>query len=98
MSIPSTEPGRDARVVEPARQQLESGRYRKGTIMSLGDKAKHSAEELAAKVKQGVGKATDNEELEAEGHVEEKKADLKQVGDELKDAGERTKDVFTDKD
>lgn len=66
--------------------------------MSLGDKAKHAAEEAAAKVKQGVGKVTDDEELEAEGHIEEKKADLKQTGDALKDAGERAKDVFTDKD
>lgn len=66
--------------------------------MGVGDKAKHTAEELAAKVKQGVGKATDDEELEAEGHVEEKQADLKQVGDEISDAGERVKDVFTDRD
>jgi uncharacterized protein YjbJ (UPF0337 family) len=66
--------------------------------MGLGDKAKHSAEELKGKVKQGVGKATDDESLEAEGHADETKADLKQVGDEMKDAGDRVKDVFTDRD
>ena len=66
--------------------------------MGIGDKAKHQAEEAGAKIKQGVGKMTGNEEMEAEGHVDEAKADMKQAGDEVKDAGERAKDVFTDRD
>ena len=58
--------------------------------MGADDKTQHKAEEMVGKVKQGVGKATDNERLEAEGHAEETKADLKQAGDKVKDA-------FTDK-
>ncbi|GGR17913.1 CsbD family protein [Agromyces mediolanus] len=66
--------------------------------MGLGDKAKHAAEELAGKAKQGIGKATGNEELEAEGRAEEAKADLKQAGDKAKDAGNDVKDAFTGRD
>ena len=58
--------------------------------MGADDKTQHKAEEMVGKVKQGVGKATDNERLEAEGHAEETKANLKQAGDKVKDA-------FTDK-
>ncbi|GAA2447544.1 MULTISPECIES: CsbD family protein [Agromyces] len=66
--------------------------------MGLGDKAKHAAEELAGKAKQGIGKATGNEELEAEGRADEAKADLKQAGDKAKDAGNDVKDAFTGRD
>ncbi|MCD2443587.1 CsbD family protein [Agromyces sp. SYSU K20354] len=64
--------------------------------MGVGDKAKHQAEEAVGKVKQGVGKATGDERLEAEGHAEETKADLKQAGDEAKDVGKKVKDAFSD--
>ena len=65
--------------------------------MGADDKMQHQAEEMVGKVKQGVGKATGNERLEAEGHADEKKADLKQAGDEMKDVGDKVKDAFTDK-
>jgi uncharacterized protein YjbJ (UPF0337 family) len=55
--------------------------------MSGVDKAKNKAEELAGKGKEAVGDATDNRDLEAEG-----KAD--QVSGNLKQAGEKIKDVF----
>jgi uncharacterized protein YjbJ (UPF0337 family) len=55
--------------------------------MSSEDKAKNKGEQLKGKVKEGAGKATGNEELEAEG-----KAD--QVSGNLKDAGEKVKDAF----
>jgi uncharacterized protein YjbJ (UPF0337 family) len=55
--------------------------------MSTEDKAKNKGEQLQGKVKEGAGKATGNEELEAEG-----KAD--QVSGNLKDAGEKVKDAF----
>ena len=54
--------------------------------MGLGDKAKHAAEEAGGKLKEGAGKATDNERLEAEGKTDQTKADLKQAGDDVKDA------------
>jgi len=56
--------------------------------MALDDKIDNKAEELGGKVKEGLGKATDDERLEAEG-----KAD--QTGSNLKQAGEKIKDAFT---
>lgn len=58
--------------------------------MGIGDDIKHNAEELGGKIKEGVGKATDDRSLEAEG-----KGD--QVGANLKKAGDDVKDAFTDK-
>jgi uncharacterized protein YjbJ (UPF0337 family) len=55
--------------------------------MSGIDKMKNKAEELGGKGKEAVGDATDNRDLEAEG-----KAD--QVSGNLKQAGEKVKDVF----
>jgi len=53
--------------------------------MSFLDKAKDKAEELIGKGKQGVGEATDNEELKNEGKADEAKGDLKQAGEKVKD-------------
>jgi uncharacterized protein YjbJ (UPF0337 family) len=55
--------------------------------MSGIDKMKNKAEELGGKGKETVGDATDNRDLQAEG-----KAD--QVSGNLKQAGEKVKDVF----
>jgi len=51
------------------------------------DKLSNKAEELGGKVKEGTGKATGDKDLEAEG-----KGD--QAGANLKQAGEKVKDVF----
>ncbi len=51
-----------------------------------GDKMSHKGEELGGKVKEGTGKVTGNESLEAEGHADQTKANLKQAGDDVKDA------------
>lgn len=56
--------------------------------MGIGDKAKHAAEDAKGHVKEGAGKLTDNEKLEAEGKMDQAKADLKQAGDNVKDAFE----------
>ena len=53
--------------------------------MGIGDKARHAMEEAGGKVKEGVGKLTDNERLEAEGKVDQAKADVKQAGENIKD-------------
>jgi len=55
--------------------------------MGLDDKISNKAEELKGHGKETTGKATDNEQLEAEG-----KGD--QAGANLKQAGEKVKDVF----
>jgi uncharacterized protein YjbJ (UPF0337 family) len=52
----------------------------------MGDKASHKSEEFGGKMKEGAGKLTDNERLEAEGKADQSKANLKQAGDNVKDA------------
>ena len=50
------------------------------------DKAENYAEEKVGEAKQAVGKATDNEDLEAEGKKDKAKGSLKQAGEKAKDA------------
>jgi uncharacterized protein YjbJ (UPF0337 family) len=54
--------------------------------MGLDDKIRNESEEAAGKVKEGAGKLTDDERLEAEGKGEQAKANLKQAGEKVKDA------------
>ena len=54
--------------------------------MGLDDKIDNASQDTAGKVKEGVGRATDNERLEAEGKGDQAAADLKQRGEHLKDA------------
>ncbi len=54
--------------------------------MGLDDKIKNQAEELGGKAKEGVGHHTGDRDLEAEGHGDQTKADLKQAGEDVKDA------------
>jgi uncharacterized protein YjbJ (UPF0337 family) len=53
--------------------------------MANEDKVAHKATEVKGKVKEGVGRATDDEELEAEGKVDQAEGNLKQAGDKVKD-------------
>jgi uncharacterized protein YjbJ (UPF0337 family) len=53
--------------------------------MAFDDKVDNKSEELGGKVKEGVGKATDDEQLEAEGKVDQKSSKLKQAGENIKD-------------
>ncbi|WP_269451811.1 CsbD family protein [Tessaracoccus coleopterorum] len=57
----------------------------RGGIMGIDDKIGNAAQEAAGKLKEGVGKATDNERLEAEGRADQAKADVKQAGEKIKD-------------
>jgi uncharacterized protein YjbJ (UPF0337 family) len=57
--------------------------------MGADDKIENKAEELRGKVKEGVGEATDDEELEAQGRADQAKADIKQAGEKVKDAFRR---------
>jgi uncharacterized protein YjbJ (UPF0337 family) len=52
-----------------------------GAEENLGNKA----EELNGKVKEGVGRATDDPTLEAEGHEDQAKGNLKQAAEKVKD-------------
>jgi uncharacterized protein YjbJ (UPF0337 family) len=53
--------------------------------MGLGDKIENKAEELKGQAKEHAGKATDDPELEAEGHGDQVKGNLKQAGEKIKD-------------
>ncbi|WP_286930877.1 MULTISPECIES: CsbD family protein [Aeromicrobium] len=54
--------------------------------MGLDDKLKNTAEDLKGKGKEATGKATDDEKLEAEGKGDQAKSDIKQAGENVKDA------------
>ena len=54
--------------------------------MSLANKAKNKGEELKGQAKEQAGKATGDEDLQAEGEVDEAKGNLKQAGEKVKDA------------
>jgi len=59
---------------------------REGTAMSGADKIKNETEKLVGKGKEAVGDATDDERLQAEGKGDQVKANLKQAGENVKDA------------
>ena len=54
--------------------------------MSIGDKLENMKDDLVGKAKEATGKVTDNERLEAGGRVEQSGADLRQAGEKVKDA------------
>lgn len=54
--------------------------------MGLDDKIGNAAEDAKGKAKEAVGKATDDDSLEAEGHADQTKADFKKAGENIKDA------------
>ncbi|MGF0115034.1 CsbD family protein [Promicromonospora sp. Marseille-Q5078] len=54
--------------------------------MGVGDKMKHAAEDAAGKLKEGAGRASDDEQLEAEGKADQSRASLKKAGEHVKDA------------
>ena len=53
--------------------------------MSGMDKIKNKAEELGGEGKEHLGKATDNEQLESEGKADQAKGNIKQAGEKIKD-------------
>jgi len=54
--------------------------------MGNDDKIRNTAEDLKGKAKEGIGKVTDNERLEAEGRADQSAANIKQAGENVKDA------------
>ncbi len=53
--------------------------------MGLDDKIGNTGEEMSGKAKEGMGRATDDERLEAEGKGDQTQANLKQAGEKIKD-------------
>ena len=54
--------------------------------MSGEDKLRNKGQELKGQAKEGVGRATDDEQLEAEGRADQSKGNFKQAGEKAKDA------------
>jgi uncharacterized protein YjbJ (UPF0337 family) len=54
--------------------------------MTTADKAKNSAQRAKGKVKETAGKATGNDKLRAKGKADQTKGNLKQAGENVKDA------------
>ena len=53
--------------------------------MGTDDKLQNVAKEKMGEAKEAVGKASDDERLESEGKTDQTKADLKQAGEKVKD-------------
>jgi uncharacterized protein YjbJ (UPF0337 family) len=62
--------------------------------MGLDDKVSNKAEDLGGKAKEGTGKATGDEQLEAEGKGDQANASLKDGVEKVKDAAGDVKDAF----
>jgi uncharacterized protein YjbJ (UPF0337 family) len=54
--------------------------------MGTDDKLRNQGEDLKGKAKETVGRATDDEELEAAGRTDQAKSSVKQAGEKVKDA------------
>lgn len=63
--------------------------------MGAEDKASNTFKDAKGKVKETVGKATDNEQLEGEGKADQVEASIKDGVENLKDAAGNVKDAFT---
>jgi uncharacterized protein YjbJ (UPF0337 family) len=53
--------------------------------MSTSDKMDNKTENLKGKAKETYGDVTGNDDKKAEGQVDQKKSDLKQAGEKVKD-------------
>lgn len=60
--------------------------------MGIDDKIRNAAQDLTGKVKEGVGKVTDNTSMEAEGKLDQAAAAAKKAGEDIKDGVKRALD------
>jgi uncharacterized protein YjbJ (UPF0337 family) len=63
--------------------------------MGTQDKASNKLQDVKGKVKETVGRATGDEDLENKGKTDQVKASLKDVGEKVKDAASEVKDAVT---
>jgi uncharacterized protein YjbJ (UPF0337 family) len=54
--------------------------------MATTDKAKNTAQQAKGKVEEAAGKVTGNDSLRDQGKADQRKGDLKQAGEKVKDA------------
>ncbi len=64
--------------------------------MGAEDKARHAVEDTKGKVKEGWGKLTDNERLEAEGKIDQAKAQAGKAGEAVKDGAREVGESATE--
>ncbi|MYM19218.1 CsbD family protein [Brevibacterium sp. 5221] len=62
--------------------------------MGLDDKFDNKAQEFGGQAKDTIGKATGDEELQAEGKGDKFSANAKQAGEKIKDAGKKIGEAF----
>jgi uncharacterized protein YjbJ (UPF0337 family) len=61
--------------------------------MAVSDRASNKAQDIKGKTKEAAGKITGNERLKNKGKSDQAKSALKDVGEEVKNAGKRIKKV-----
>jgi uncharacterized protein YjbJ (UPF0337 family) len=61
-----------------------------------GDKAEGKWQETKGKIKEGVGEATDNPDLERKGEMDQAKGTGKQAVGDVKNAGQKVKEEIQD--
>lgn len=66
--------------------------------MTGSDRLSNAAEDAQGKLKEGAGKATDDEQLEAEGKWDQTKADAKDKVEDVKDSVAEKYNEATDRD
>jgi uncharacterized protein YjbJ (UPF0337 family) len=54
--------------------------------VATDDKLRNQGQDLKGKAKESIGRATDDEELEAAGRADQAKSSVKQAGEKVKDA------------
>jgi uncharacterized protein YjbJ (UPF0337 family) len=62
--------------------------------MGLDDKLDNTKDRLTGRAKETAGAATDDEELRAEGRGQQTEADIKDAGEQVKDAAGKVGDAF----
>jgi uncharacterized protein YjbJ (UPF0337 family) len=63
--------------------------------MSTSDKASNKVQDVKGRVKETVGRATGDRDLESKGKTDQVKAAVKDVGEKVKDAGVKAKRLAT---
>ncbi|HSV68366.1 MAG TPA: CsbD family protein [Mycobacteriales bacterium] len=62
--------------------------------MGLEDKIKNTAQDATGTMKETIGKATGDEQLESEGLLDQAKAKVKKAGEQVKDAVDDVAEKF----
>jgi uncharacterized protein YjbJ (UPF0337 family) len=63
--------------------------------MGRKDRASNKMQDAKGRVKETVGSAVGNEDLENKGRTDQAKAGMKDAGEDLKDAAHKVKDAVT---